>query len=156
MRRSRFWAAGLAVLVMLGFPAPVSAGGGVFIIANTASNLGEPVPRGARLSVFVDRQVSPEDGEFDPWVTIGPGGFYISATCRDFISVLLPIVTIKGSGSGQRIDVYYPNGLGEEPFGLCDDEGDSQIFVQPAAGFGESMNLPVVTVNGHPGIFSVG
>src|SRR5687767_7299445 len=110
MRRSRFWAAGLAVLVMLGFPAPVSAGGGAFIIANTASNLGEPVPRGARLSVFVDRQVSPVDGEFDPWVLTGPGGFTILGSCNEFFSVQLPIVTIKGWGTGQRIDVYYPNG----------------------------------------------
>jgi hypothetical protein len=156
MRRSRFWAAGLAVLVMLGFPAPVSAGGGVFVIANTASGLGEPVPRGALLSVFVDQPVSPEDGTFDPWVTVGPGGFYITGSCRDPISVMLPITTIKNWGSGQRIDVYYPNGLGDEPFGLCDDEGISDIYVQPAIGMGQGMRQPVVTVNGHPGIFSVG
>jgi hypothetical protein len=156
MGRSRIWAAGLAVMVTFGFPAPVSAGGETFVIANTATNLGEPVPRGALLSVFTEAPVSPEDADFNPWVADGPGGLRVMASCTAHTFTNLPIVAVKTSGTGHRIDVYYPNGMGEEPFGDCDNEGTGEVWVIPAEGFGQMMEQPVITVNGHPGIFSVG
>lgn len=156
MRRSRIWAAGMAVMVTLGFPAPVSAGGGIFVIANTASNLGEPVPRGALLSIVTEAPVSPEDRDYNPWVAEASGGLRVTANCTVHTFINLPIVSVKTSGTGHKINVYYPNRLGEEPFGSCDNDGTAELFVIPAEGFGQMMEQPVVTVNGHPGIFSVG
>lgn len=156
MRRSRIWAAGLAVMVALGFPPPASAGGGSFVIANTASSLTEPVPRGALLSLFTDTPVSPETGRFLPWVTSTEGGLFVQATCTTLRMMQLPIVGISDTERGQKVDVYYPNAMGDEPFGHCDDEGFSEVRLRPADGMGPTMVQPVVTVNGHPGIFSIG
>jgi len=156
MGRSRIWAAGLAVMVALGFPPPASAGGGSFVIANTASSLAEPVPRGALLSLTTEVPVSPETGKFLPWVTTTQGGLFVEATCSTLRMMQLPIVGISDAGRGQKVDVYYPNALGDEPFGHCENEGTAEVRLQPATGMGPMMVQPVVTVNGHPGIFSIG
>jgi len=156
MRRSRIWAAGMALTVALGFPPPASAGGGSFVIANTASSLAEPVPRGALLSLSTQAPVSPETGKFLPWVTVTQGGLFVEASCTTLRTMQLPILGISDIGLGQKIDVYYPNALGDEPFGHCENDGTAEVRLQPATGMGPMMVQPVVTVNGHPGIFTIG
>jgi len=141
-------------MVALGLPAPVSAGGGSFVIANTASGLAEPVPRGALLSLFTEAPVSADTGKFIPWVTETEGGLYVEASCTTLRRIRLPILSVRSFG--HQVDVYYPNSLGDEPFGYCDSDGDSEVMVQPAGGFGPAMVQPVLTVNGHPGIFTIG
>jgi hypothetical protein len=147
-------AAGLAVMVTLGFPPPVLAGGGSFVIANTASGFPEPVPRGAMLSIFTDAPVSGQERKFVPWVTEADDGLFVQADCTVVRTIRLPIRAVRSNG--HEILVYYPNGMGDEPFGRCDNDGISDVVVQPAGGFGPAMSQPVVTVNGHPGIFSIG
>jgi hypothetical protein len=154
MRRSRIWVACLAVIVALGFPPPASAGGGSFVIANTASGFAEPVPRGALLTLHTDIPVSVNGSKFLPWVTETSDGLSVQAGCTVLRNMLLPIESV--SHDGRRVNVYYPNALGQEPFGRCDSDGTAQIRLRPGNGMGPEMVQTVVTVNGHPGIFTVG
>lgn len=150
-------AAAAAVLVT---PAPVAAQAQatVFLIANGASSLSGPVPRGALLTIVTDAPVSAEvHREFTPWAEEVPDGLYVSASCDTYDDLVrLPILYVGASnqsgGTGTRINVYYPNSGDPQS---CADGGLSSVRVHPAEGYGAAVVQDVVTVASHPGIFSI-
>lgn len=149
--------AGVAVLatVTLIGPASGTSANQPFVVVNAASNVPEPVPRGALLMVFaVGRLSMDEDQVFSPWSFETPGGVSVEASCGSEGELTrLPIRSIERRDDGTRIGVYYPNSIGEEPFRPCLNAGPSEFWVHHPFG---SMTLPVATVLAHPGIFTVG
>jgi hypothetical protein len=125
-------------------------------VTNAASHVPGPVPRGAMLNVFVPGQFTLEpDQDFDPWERgQTPLGMFVEASCTGSSRMRLPMLSVRTRWEGSYITVYYPNSVGSEPFGACANSGISQIAVHQA--FGEPMTVEIETVNGHPGIFTVG
>ncbi|WP_154814426.1 hypothetical protein [Actinophytocola xinjiangensis] len=153
---------GVAVLAVASFAAPLPAAAAItptsdpFVVMNSASMQAGPVPRGARLSIVTADPLTLEVPRvFTRWTQNTPAGTYVEATCGADGSLLrLPILAVDQVGEGTRIDVYYPNSVGSEPFGTCADSGTSEFKVHPYGG--APMTVEVETVPAHPGIFTVG
>lgn len=158
-RAARFGVAILTTLALTPLAPAAGATGAPFVVVNSASQLAGPVPRGAQLSIFTVNRISREQARtFNPWKTTkAPDGLFVEASCGAAGSMMrLPLLYVGWSGDGSRIDVYYPNSIGPEPFGTCVDFGMSQVWVYPGSGYGDPLMAEVETILSHPGIFAIG
>lgn len=134
------------------------------VIENSASFEPGQVPSGALLTILVPARITQEpDQAFEPWSTTAPDKLRIEADCRAGgapVSLPLRAVTAYSTGdggSGTRVDVYYPNSWGDEPWGTCDDAGQAvRVTVYPQGDPTKALAGTVRVVPLHPGLFGVG
>lgn len=150
---------GVVVTAAVTLSPSVAAGSAAapFVVVNAASQQDGPVPRGAQLSIVTAEPLTLEQPRvYDPWAVTGTAaGTYVEATCTaDGSLARLPIRALDQVGGRTRIDVYYPNSAGQEPFGTCANSGLAEVSLHPYGG--DPLTVEVETVPAHPGIFTVG
>jgi uncharacterized protein (TIGR03437 family) len=133
-----------------------SAGTGSMTVVNSASYQAGPVPRGALLTIYTTERVTPEEyWGYNPWAPQTNHGLWVEASCMNQNNFRRLPILYNGwdrRGSGNQINVYYPNSIGKEPFGRCANSGTSTIRVHPADG-GAAVTGEVLMLPAHPGIF---
>lgn len=161
VRRVAAAAAGLVLAAVAAVSATPAAAEGenTFEVTHGASGESAQVPRGALLTIITTTPFNDDVDQPYAWTPVVANGAFIEVTCVVGEEPMnLPISYVGRSGSGSRIEVYYPNASLEpwDQWGNCEDDGPAMFLLVPYGDRRRAEVGLVMTVNGHPGLLGAG